>query len=282
MNELEGLFGSDLKHVLSHRINRRTLLTKTLRLLEKLVSVASRTFTNSMKFNIPTFISIPRWAVSAALILTPAAINAAVIQTNLNDSDQLKYTNDVSRGDLLNGLTGTVLSGWRLENGADPSKINDGIHGGTGAPVGGAWTNGPASVTYNLGTGNGFGYDLSSIQSIASWGTDGYGNQAFKVEVQLVGSTIFSALASVNNSPFTASGPTNGGSTKTTLTDSTGILASGVQQIRFTTVLAGGSTAGDSVIREIDVNGVAAVPEPASFALLSLGALALLRRRRSH
>jgi PEP-CTERM motif len=235
-----------------------------------------------MKLDIRSFTSIPRCAFAVALTLTPAAINAAVIQTNLNDADQLKYTNDASNSDLLNDLTGTVLSGWRIENGANPSKINDGVHGGTGVPVGGAWTNGPATVTYNLGTGNGFGYDLTSIQSIASWGTDGYGNQAFNVEIQLVGSTIFTALASVNNSPFVAGNITNQGSTKTTLTDSTGILASGVQLIRFTTTAAGGSSAGDSVIREIDVNGIATVPEPTSFALLSLGALALLRRRRNH
>jgi hypothetical protein len=33
------------------------------------------------------------------------------------------------------------------------------------------------------------GYDITSIQSIAAWVNGGFGNQAFKVEVKLIGAS---------------------------------------------------------------------------------------------
>jgi PEP-CTERM motif len=161
--------------------------------------------------------------------------------------------------------------------------LNDGVHGANNQPVQGAFSTIGATVTYDLGIGAGLGYTLRSIQSIASWSNDGYGNQAYTVEIKLVGSGLFTALATVSNTPFITGTATSGGATKTTLTDSSGILASGVQFIRFTAAAAGQSAGGGaSVYREIDVNGVAALPEPASLGLFGLGALCILRRRRSH
>jgi PEP-CTERM motif len=237
---------------------------------------------NHMKFTSSSVLTSLTSIAAVALTFIPASINAALVQTNFSNPDQQFYASDVGNSDLINGLTPTVATGWNTGNGANPSKLNDGVHGANGVPVNGAWTFVGATITYDLGVGSGFGYDLSSIQSIASWEGDAYGNQAYTVTIQLVGSSSFTTLATVNNTPFTPGTPTAAGSTKTTLTDSSGILASGVQFIRFTATSAGASSGGATVYREIDVNGVAAVPEPASLGLFGLGALCILRRRRSH
>ena len=219
---------------------------------------------------------------AAMFALAPALSSAALIQTNVSNPDQQFYALAASSSDLINGLTATTASGWNLAFGGGPAQLNDGLHGANNPPVQGAFSTVGATVTYNLGLGSGFGYDLTSIQSIASWSNDGYGNQAYTVEIQLAGSGLFSPLASVSNTPFTTGTSTSGGATKTTLTDGTGVLVSGVEFIRFTATSAGASVGGATVFREIDVNGVASVPEPSSLGLLSLGALGLLRRRRSH
>ena len=62
------------------------------------------------------------------------------------------------------------------------------------------------------------------------------------------------------------------------VTDDTGVLASGIEAIKFDFLATDGN--GSSVYREIDVLGSAAVPEPTTTALLGLGGLALILRRR--
>jgi PEP-CTERM motif len=64
--------------------------------------------------------------------------------------------------------------------------------------------------------------------------------------------------------------------------DATNILASGVDQIRFIYTVpnpSGGGNPGPT-IREVDVFGVATIPEPSSFLLCGLGFIALLISRR--
>jgi hypothetical protein len=196
----------------------------------------------------------------AMLALVPASIRAALVQTNVSNPNEQFYAADCSSSDLINGLTPSAVTGWQLHNGAEPSKLNDGVHGASGLPVQGAWTFAGATVTYDLGVGSGLGYNLSSIQSIASWAGDGYGNQAYTVEVKLVGSEVFTLIATTSNIPFDAKKPTNCGATKTTLTDTSGSLAKGVRFIRFTAIGAGAASNGTTVFREIDVMGVATVP----------------------
>jgi hypothetical protein len=99
------------------------------------------------------------------------------------------------------------------------------------------------------------GYDLTSIQSIAAWVNAGFGNQAFTVEVKLIAATDYTPLAAVNYQPLALNGV---GATKVTLTDVGvgGVLATGVEFIRFTANSAnGGQNGGDFMWREIDVIG---------------------------
>ena len=172
---------------------------------------------------------------------------------------ELAYSAEGSTSDLLNGLTVTSSTGWNNANGALLSKLNDGIHGGTFAASGtvaGAWTTVGATAEYNLGTGTGgAGYNITSIQSIAAWNGVGFGNQAWTVEVKPVGGS-WTTLSTVNYQPLVSPA---GGATKVTLTDPSGVLASGIQFIRFTAnQVNGGTNAGAFVWRELDVFGVAA------------------------
>ena len=64
------------------------------------------------------------------------------------------------------------------------------------------------------------------------------------------------------------------------MTDTTGVLASGVTGIRFITSPTS-TSAEVGIIHEYDVFGTATVvPEPTTTALLGLGGLALILRRR--
>jgi hypothetical protein len=63
---------------------------------------------------------------------------------------------------------------------------------------------------------------------------------------------------------------------RVTITDTTGVIATGVLGIQFRIT----NDLGQTVFNEIDVVGAATVPEPSAFALLGLAGMALLIRRR--
>ena len=177
------------------------------------------------------------------------------MQTKVFSATELAYSGDVSTTDLLAGKTADTSSGnaWNTGNGSTVAELNDGIHGGSGTPVAGAWTTVGATAIYNLGLGsNNLGYDLTSIRSIAAWLNVGFGNQAYTVDVKLVGAASYTNLATVDYQPLVGTI----GATKVTLTDTTGVLETGVEFIRFTAnSVNGGANAGAFVFREIDVFG---------------------------
>ena len=178
---------------------------------------------------------------------------AGLVQTKVFSATELAYSGDISTTDLLTGKTATSVGGWNSTNGSTVAELNDGIHGGSGTPVEGTWTTVGATATYNLGLGaNNLGYDLTSIQSIAAWLNVGFGNQAYTVEVKLVGAASFTSLATVDYQPLGIAV----GATKVTLTDTTGVLETGVEFIRFTANSVNeGANNGAFVFREIDVFG---------------------------
>jgi hypothetical protein len=170
-----------------------------------------------------------------------------------NSSDELAYRSDVSDSDLLQGLT-AVTSGWNLGGGASPQRIHDGSHGSTfqavpDDPVQGGWTTAGATAEYDLGKA----WDITRIQSVAAWNSAGFGNQAWTVEVNLQGAASYTTLATVDYQPLGA----GAGATNVSLTDPSGILASGVTAIRVIANAANsGANAGAFVWREFDVFGV--------------------------
>ncbi|MCX6872286.1 MAG: Ig-like domain-containing protein, partial [Verrucomicrobia bacterium] len=181
----------------------------------------------------------------------------AQVQTRDFSTTELAYAGDVSYSDLLTGLTATTNDMWKPDGGATVAALNDGIHGGTAPPVQGAYGAIGATAEYHLGPGaNNFGYDITSIQSIAAWPGAGRGNQAYTVEVKLKGAASYTPLATVDYEPLPL-GLEDQGATKVTLTDNSGVLASGVEYIRFTVnIVNGGAYDGLYVMREIDVIGV--------------------------
>ena len=190
------------------------------------------------------------------LTQSPRAIEPAPPESGdrVSSDNEMAYTGDTSDSDLLHGLTATT-SGWNLGGGASPQRLNDGSHGTTyetvpGEPVQGAWTTVGATAEFAFGKA----FDLTRIQSIAGWNSAGFGNQAWTVELKLQGADSYSTLAAVDHQPLGGAA----GASKVTLTDPSGILASGVTAIRLTAnAVNGGAHGGAFVWREFDVFGKA-------------------------
>lgn len=201
------------------------------------------------------------------ITLTAVSEPDATVVAVFSPADELAYAGDVSGSDLLHGLTPTA-SGWVL----GLNYLNDGVHGlsfNTTGTVEGAWGNVGATAEFAIGSGsNGAGYDITSIQSIAAWNGGTFGNQAWTVEVKAVGGS-WTTLATVDYQPLPDSPVT--AATKYTLSDSSGVLATGIEAIRFTAnSVDGGSNAGAFIWREVDVFGTASAPESIAPTLVSL------------
>ncbi len=181
-------------------------------------------------------------------------ISTALV-TRVYSTNQFAYADDVSAADLLSGLAPTT-TGWNTANEASPLELTDGIHGGAfnvvpGDRVQGAWTTTGATAEYHLGIGpGGKGWDLTTVQSIADWVNVGFGNQAWTLEVKPVGGS-YTTLAAVDYQPLGS----GGGTTKVTLTDPSGVLATGIEFIKVTAKAQAGHASGAFVWRELDVFG---------------------------
>lgn len=239
---------------------------------------------NKKKFN-------KHFTVIAGLALTAASANAAAVFTEVTSgpnnpsttTDELAYAGDVSSTDLLHGITGTTLGAFN--DGA--ANLNNGVHGTNDADVGAfsnalgesAWTaDSGTSREFVLGDGaNAKGYDISEIQSIAAWNGAGFMNQKYEIYLRSLGGS-YALYATVDYQP--ANDTDEGGATKVNVTDDIGLLGSGIDAIRFDFLDTVSNNVGGAAYRELDVFGIATVPEPSSTALLGLGGLALIGRRR--
>ena len=232
-----------------------------------------------------------RLAAVAGLALTAASANAAAVFTEVTSgpnnpsttTDELAYASDVSSTDLLHGITGTTLGAFN--DGA--ANLNNGVHGTNDSNVGAfsnalgesAWTaDSGTSREFVLGDGaNAKGYDISEIQSIAAWSDAGFMNQKYEIYLRSLGGS-YALYATVDYQPANATD--EGGATKVNVTDDIGLLGSGIDAIRFDFLDTVSNDVGGIVFSEIDVFGIATVPEPSSTALLGLGAMAIALRRR--
>ena len=221
--------------------------------------------------------------VGIALALAPISmLQGAVVVNYAVAATQTGYT--VSSTDLINLGQATFSSQTTSEftaGGGDPSYLNDG-NLGTASVIdpGTTYSSTAFSTTFNLDlTTNTLGYNITNINVYAGWTLYQYYNQAFDASY----STVSAPTTWISLGAFTNLLDTGGAGTSfTSLTnDVGGAFATNVAAIKFNFYnLYAGHTA---VYREVDVLGAAAVPEPATWALLafSLTSVMVLRRRRS-
>jgi hypothetical protein len=244
----------------------------------------------------PNRLSLSFVALALAMPPAHAAIVFATAQsgpfTPSTTTDEVAFAADVSNSDLLHGIVGTGGS-WMTGTPASPAGLNDGLAGGdfdaVGLPSlnGAAWAMDGNNVSFRefvLGSGaNGLGFDITEVQSISAWQGAGFQNQNYTISVRYLGDPSYTPLTTVDFQPSTSTTASNaqGGSAKVNVTDDTGLLASGIDAIRFDILDTVSSNAGGVVMREIDVFGAATpVPEPSAAILLGgFCALFLLRRR---
>lgn len=209
-----------------------------------------------------------RPTIVCLLILFPSWASAAVQVDGVNSAINLDYGNFASSTDLINTGTTTLASTPTYggdatpSNGSSPSQSNDGTIGSSSVNTLTFWAGASAgdvfTITYALDiTTNTQGYDINSIQTIHGWhnNSGNQKNQNYTVATSVIGNASFSTIATVAYLPFTSD--SQPGSSKVNITEDTiGILASGVDEIRFTyTVPASGGSQPAPTIREIDVFG---------------------------
>ena len=218
-----------------------------------------------------------------------ASAHGAVIQTVTTSAAMNGIA--VSNSDLLQqaGVVTTTVGYSAFATFGQPDPVlRDGSAGGNTTGTG-DWPNlvmevsaqSPQfTITFDLDlTGAPLGYDLTNIDSFSGW-SDNRASHLHNIYYSVVGSAAYTQVLSGLGGAFGDSfgSAQSSGGLKVGVTDSTGVIASGVDSIRFE-MFPG--AAGGHVYREIDVIGIATVPEPSAAVLGGLGMLALLRRRRS-
>lgn len=215
----------------------------------------------------------------AIIVQSPVGQNTAftvlsndLLQTNVSSTAN-NLTLNVGENNAAGATTAAVLTNGNFGNGAVPLDL-------AGREESHVIDFG--QITYNLDISvNTGGYDITSIETYAGWADLNRGTQAYTVEISTVGNAGFSTLATVtfNKDSFTQE--------KISISeDTTGILATGVDAIRFDFGSLTGSQEFSGVgYKELDVSGMAsAIPEPTSLTLLGSSLLLVImfgRKRRS-
>jgi len=240
-------------------------------------------------------------ALLLALPLSAPAVVSITPQSSTGTAfASTAWASRLSGTDLVNAGTTTLSSATTTAPFFGPFGTNDGLSGNNNSDqsafissgfdfasnfteAGNTWW---ATYDLNVST-NALGYDITSIESFLGWNANAelHANQIYSIEISTVGSATYSPLTSVSYTPFTSVNGADHESHIIITEDVTNILATGVDSIRFKFDNPGGGagSADGTVIREIDVHGVATIPEPSGLALigLSCGIAATFRRRQS-
>ena len=220
----------------------------------------------------------------ALAIGTPAVTNAAII-TDFQSSAASQTAFPISSTDLINSgsaaldqFSGSNYVASPIDSYGPISALIDGDAGGiTGfiaSPGGvmdldGTWS---FQVDFAL-TGSPAGYDITSIETITGH-TDNRKSQAYSLWMSHVGDNSFFQVGTFDYSFDNQ----DSGSTRLTISDDTGLIASHVDSIRWEVTMPESGFA--TVYREFDVNGVPTVPEPVSgITWLAIAGLAIGSRQ---
>jgi len=203
-----------------------------------------------------------------------AAVNIATESSTGTPFASTPWFGNMSATDLVNAGQTTLSLATITTPFFGPNGTNDGLAGpnnttqntylSSGADLANSFTEaeGKSWATYDLDVSvNTLGYDITSIESFMGWQANSelHANQTYSVEVSTVGSGSYLALTSVSYVPFTSVNGADHESHVAITEDATGILATGVDSIRFKFDNPGGGAGGadGTVIREIDIHGAA-------------------------
>jgi hypothetical protein len=197
----------------------------------------------------------------------------------------------VSSSDLINGMTPSAFAGDFavteftgglpvLTDGAygtitEPGGAPDRQHPAFGIAGGGGGSG--TSATYTLSPSP-LGYNLTSVAVYGGWNDNGRDQQLYTFSYSVVGDPGFITIPLTVN--FDSGAPPNlQVANRTILTeDALSFLATNVDAVRFD--FPAGVENGYTGYAELDVLGVAAVPEPGSTLLAGAGIAGLMLRRR--
>ena len=190
------------------------------------------------------------FALSAFIGLSSIS-QAAAIATVDDSATQNAFAGGIVANDLVNQGQSTLSS---YDAGAEtfgPDGLNDGS-GDIASTTENTYYNNDGvaqTIQFDLNTAvNTQGYDLTSIIAISGWASDtNFNYHDYTIQVSVVGSATYTDLVTVDTTATTAS-------RRVTITDNaTGVLASGVDSIRFVMP----ADHGRIVMQEIDVIGTA-------------------------
>jgi hypothetical protein len=174
-----------------------------------------------------------------------------------------------------NNITINTGENNQWSGGATVASLTDGSFPTSPNSSTGSLTITGGNVVYTLDTSvNTYGYDLTSIGIFSGWNDDGRDG----INVTVSYATVAAPLTFVNITTATQdNGSARFENANITENVSPNVLATGVKAIRFTFNSQENGAVG---YKELDVIGVATIPEPSAALLGGLGLLALLRRRR--
>ncbi len=196
------------------------------------------------------------------------------------------FSADIVADDLINaGRPSLVSAAWDKTPFFTSDPVNDGDGHPAGSSAGtylpatfGSGAKLPFTYTAVLNTaGAPLGYQITEVRSFAGWNQNGaaLANQKYEMLVRAVGGTEFVSLGTFGYSPFDNASTQEAAASKLVLTPVNGVLASGVDAVRFVVLDHGynsadsaGSLIDGSVYFEFDVLGAAvAIPDTGGISL---------------
>jgi hypothetical protein len=154
------------------------------------------------------------------------------------------FSVDILANDLINAGQPTLLSAsWDKPPFFEDDPVNDGDGHPAGSGAGtflpatfGGGSHLPFTYTALLNTSsNTLGYTITEIRSFAGWNQNGasLANQKYELRIRCVGSPVFTSMGVFEYSPFDNSSTQEAAASKMTLTVSHGVIATGVDAVRF-------------------------------------------------